>query len=166
MPRTPYLVTSKWKWWRQMKPYCHLLLVAAEAASAGIMGYASKRTAFSFSALNNTTMMMMHATSSSLSRAQEGKGSFRCDCRPCRTCGARGDGGDIWEGTIGYTDDSDLRLMVLHAGFVTLDDMRAAKLGLPSPCVSIGSHHASRSVQRPSAKEWDLLFWLPLNRLP
>lgn len=37
--------------------------------------------------------------------------------------------GDMWEGTIGYTDDSDIRLMVLHAGFVSLEEMRAAKLG-------------------------------------
>lgn len=40
--------------------------------------------------------------------------------------------GDMWEGTLGYTDDSDVRLIVLHAGFVTLADMRAARHGIPS----------------------------------
>lgn len=29
----------------------------------------------------------------------------------------------------GYTDDSDLRLVVLHSGFITLEEMSAAKLG-------------------------------------
>lgn len=47
--------------------------------------------------------------------------------------------GDMWEGTLGYTDDSDVRLCVLHAGFVTLSDMRAAKMGSsPSPSSSKG----------------------------
>jgi hypothetical protein len=69
-------------------------------------------------------------------------------------------GGDMWEGTIGYTDDSDVRLMVLHAGFVTLDDMRAAKLGLPTGHAGAKSHHrvtqisptASASVPKSSAQ--------------
>ncbi|KAF9511248.1 hypothetical protein BS47DRAFT_1190440 [Hydnum rufescens UP504] len=35
---------------------------------------------------------------------------------------------DFSEGMAGYTDDSDVRLMVLHANYVTLDEMRRHKI--------------------------------------
>jgi hypothetical protein len=98
---------------------------------------------------------MTRATSSSASRAprKEKEASAATAAASVTPVEREASGGDMWEGTIGYTDDSDVRLMVLHAGFVTLDDMRAAKLGLPSH-VNVESLHATRSAQqRPGAKE-------------
>lgn len=60
-------------------------------------------------------------------------------------------GGDMWEGTLGYTDDSDVRLVVLHAGFVTLEEMRLAKFGLSSPpsLSLLSSSDKSKSKSKP-----------------
>ena len=121
-----------------------------------IWGTQANAPAFSSSASNNTTVMMTRATSSSASRApkKEKEASAATAAANVAPVEREASGGDMWEGTIGYTDDSDVRLMVLHAGFVTLDEMRAAKLGLPSPHANVESLHAGRSAQqRRSAKE-------------
>lgn len=61
--------------------------------------------------------------------------------------------GDMWEGTIGYTDDSDVRLMVLHSGFVSLEDMRAARLGVATSTGTGASTGAStKGTGRASGK--------------
>lgn len=91
--------------------------------------------------VSSSAVMMARAASSSSRASKKEK-------EASTTAASLGEasGGDMWEGTIGYTDDSDVRLMVLHAGFVTLDDMRAAKLGQPTPHTGIGLSASGYSI--------------------
>lgn len=109
-----------------------------------LWGTQANSPAFSSSGATSAATMRAASPSSRASKKEEAFAPATAEREPS--------GGDMWEGTIGYTDDSDVRLMVLHAGFVTLDDMRAAKLGLPTGHAS-AKRPAKSSAQGANAKD-------------